>query len=90
MYISAGILFWVFFSLFWISFDLSASLPPAATSSFKPSTISPGPWGNHRKKNKKFLPQFLFVLFSLVDGRQYREENDERNRVKTRKRKRIE
>ena len=46
------------------------------------------PWGNHRKKNKKFLPQFLSVLFSLADGRQYREENVERNRGKTSKKKR--
>ena len=82
-----------FFSLFSgsrllspLSFDLSASPPPVAASSFKPSTT----WGNHREKNKKFLPQFLSVLFSLVDGRQYREENDERNRGKTSKRNRIE
>jgi hypothetical protein len=29
-------------------------------------------------------------MFSIADGRQYREENDERNKGKTSKRKRIE
>ena len=79
-----------FFSLFFgsrllspLSFDLSTSPSLATASSFKPLTT----WGNHRKKNKKFLSQFLSVLFSLVDDRQYREENDERNRRKTSKRK---
>jgi hypothetical protein len=78
MYISAGILFWVFififFSLFWVSFDLSASrllfplsfdlstsLPPAATSSFKPSTTSqPPPAPPHlRPARLQLLPRCL-------------------------------
>jgi hypothetical protein len=46
--------------------------------------------GQPQEKKKKISFSVSLVLFSLADGRQYKEENDERNRGKTSKRKRIE
>jgi hypothetical protein len=51
---------------------------------------TPHPWGNHREKKKNFFLSFSPSCSLLQMAGSTEEENDERNRRKTSKRKRIE